>query len=330
MEAVARASARRFDPLKLWSRLGLLLVNVGIWALFAALAGGFLSDFNLFTLLRLTSIQIVIGLAQMVVLAIGDMNLAVGAIGGVVAMFTGAILQLAGLPLELALPLALAFGVLAGIVNGVLIVVTRINSFIITLATAGIFTGLMLIVTKANSYSGLPLSLVSFSGRQVLGLTMISPYVPIMLGVALALFALYRSTRLGREMLAVGANRRAAAMSGIAVSRIVIVAHGLSGGLAAVAGVMTVGLLGTAAPVIGNDWLLASFVAPIVGGTLLSGGIVSVWGTVLGGVLVGTITNGLFLLGVSSFWLNTFFGLVLLAAVWLDRLGRVAAGTETS
>jgi ribose transport system permease protein len=330
MEAITRVSADRFDPLKLWSRLGLLLVNVGFWVLFAALADGFLSDFNLFTLLRLTSIQIVIGLAQMVVLAIGDMNLAVGAIGGVVAMFTGAMLQLVGLPLELALPLGLAFGVLAGVANGVLIVLTRINSFIITLATAGIFTGLMLILTKANSYSALPFSLVSFSGRQVFGLAMISPYVPIMLAVALALFFLYRSTRLGREMLAVGANRRAAAMSGVRVSRIVIVAHGLSGGLAAVAGLMTVGLLGTAAPVIGNDWLLTSFVAPVVGGTLLSGGIVSVWGTVLGGILVGTITNGLFLLGVSSFWLNTFFGLVLLAAVWLDRLGRVAAGTETS
>jgi ribose transport system permease protein len=330
MEAITGVSPARFDPLKLWSRLGLLLVNVGFWALFAALADGFLSDFNLFTLLRLTSIQIVIGLAQMVVLAIGDMNLAVGAIGGVVAMFTGAMLQLVGLPLELALPLGLAVGVLAGVANGVLISLTRINSFIITLATAGIFTGLMLIVTKAHSYSALPFSLVGFSGRQVFGLAMISPYVPIMLAVAVALFFLYRSTRLGREMLAVGANRRAAAMSGVAVSRIVIVTHGLSGGLAALAGLMTVGLLGTAAPVIGNDWLLTSFVAPVVGGTLLSGGIVSVWGTVLGGVLVGTITNGLFLLGVSSFWLNTFFGLVLLAAVWLDRLGRVAAGTETS
>jgi ribose transport system permease protein len=330
MEAITGVSPARFDPLKLWSRLGLLLVNVGFWALFAALADGFLSDFNLFTLLRLTSIQIVIGLAQMVVLAIGDMNLAVGAIGGVVAMFTGAMLQLVGLPLELALPLGLAVGVLAGVANGVLISLTRINSFIITLATAGIFTGLMLILTEAHSYSALPFSWVGFSGRQVFGLAMISPYVPIMLAVAVALFFLYRSTRLGREMLAVGANRRAAAMSGVAVSRIVIVTHGLSGGLAALAGLMTVGLLGTAAPVIGNDWLLTSFVAPVVGGTLLSGGIVSVWGTVLGGVLVGTITNGLFLLGVSSFWLNTFFGLVLLAAVWLDRLGRVAAGTETS
>ena len=329
MEAVARASARRFDPLTLWSRFGLVLVNVTVWTLFAVFAGGFLSDFNLFTLLRLTSIQIMIGLAQMVVLAIGQMNLAVGAIGGAVAMLTGALLQLVGLPLGLAVPLALAFGVALGIVNGLLVVLTRINSFIVTLATAGIFTGLTLILTNGNSYSGLPSSLTTFAGRQFLGVAVISPYVPIMLVVAVALFALYRNTTLGREMLAVGANQRAAAMSGILVWRVVIVAHGLSGALAGVAGVMTVGLLGTATPGIGNDWILTSFVAPVIGGTILTGGIVSVWGTVLGGVLVGTLTNGLLLLGVSSFWLNSFFGVVLLTAVWLARLGRLPEGTET-
>jgi len=193
-------------------------------------------------------------------------------------MFTGALLQTAGLALELALPLGLALGLLAGLGNGVLIVVTRINSFIITLATAGLITGLVLILTEAESYNALPFSLISVSGRQFLGLPMISPYVPIMLGAAALLFVLYRSTTLGREMLAVGANRQAAALSGVSVSRVVLTTHALSGALAGVAGIMTIGQLGTAAPIVGTDWVLASFVAPAIGGTLLSGGVVSVFG----------------------------------------------------
>jgi ribose transport system permease protein len=213
--------------------------------------------------------------------------------------------------------------------NGALIVLTRINSFIITLATGGLFTGLMLILTKANSYNALPFGYISFASKPFLGLPMISWYLPIMLVVAVALFLLYRGTSLGREMLAVGANRQAALMSGVSVGRVVLFTHALSGALAAGAGLLYVGLLGTAAPLIGGDWVLTSFVAPAIGGTLLSGGVVSPFGTVLGGILVATITNGLLLLNISNFWLNAFFGAVLLAAVGLDRLSRVVAGTET-
>jgi ribose transport system permease protein len=329
MEAVARPSFGRLDPLTLWSRFGLLLVNTGFWALLAGFAAGFFTDFNLFTLLRLASIQIMIGFAQMVVLSIGDMNLAVGAIGGAVAIFAGYLMESAALPQEVALPLAVLLGLLLGLANGFVIILTRINSFVITLATAGLFTGLVLILTEAGSFNALPLSFVGFAGRQFLGLSMISPFVPIMGGVAVCLFVLYRSTRVGREMLAVGAHRHAAAMSGVGVPRVVLATHALSGILAGIAGIMLIGLLGTATPIVGTDWVLASFVAPAIGGTLLSGGVVSVWGTVMGGILVGTITNGLLLLNVSNFWLNTFFGAVLLCAVGLDRLSRVAAGTES-
>lgn len=170
-------------------------------------------------------------------------------------------------------------------------------------------------------FSQLPDSFTGFSQLELGGLP-VSPLVLVMLVVALALFFLYRNMSLGREMLAVGANRQAARMSGLSVSRIVLLTHGLSGLLATIAGMMSIAANNTASPGLGSDWVLSSFVSPAIGGTLLSGGLVSVSGTVLGGILVATISSGLLLMNVDNFWLSVFLGVVLLLAVGLDRLTR--------
>ncbi|HEY3194948.1 MAG TPA: ABC transporter permease [Candidatus Dormibacteraeota bacterium] len=305
--------------------LALLIVTAGFWIFFSVAASGFTSDFNLFSLLRFAAIQITIGFAQMVALSIGDMNLAVGAIGGATGMFAGWAMQTLGLPPEVAVLFALAVGLLLGFGNALLITWTRINSFIVTLATASLITGAMLILTHARPFSELPGSFTSFSEMETAGLP-ISPLVLVMLAVAAALFFLYRNLSLGREMLAVGANRQAARMSGLSVDRVVLLTHGLSGALAATAGLMAIAADHTASPSLGSDWLLASFVSPAIGGTLLSGGLVSVPGTVLGGILLATISNGLLLVNIDNFWITVFLGVVLLLAVGLDRLTRAAGG----
>jgi ribose transport system permease protein len=319
----ARLSARPL--LRQVALLALLFITAGFWIFFSAVATGFTSDFNLFALLRFASIQITIGFAQMVVLSIGDMSLAVGAIGGASGMFAGWVMQSLGIPPLAAVPLALAAGLLLGFGNALLIIWTRLNSFIVTLATASLITGAMLIVTHAKPFSNLPDSFTSFSEIEVAGLP-ISPLVLVMLGVGVVLFLLYRNLSLGREMLAVGANRRAARMSGLSVDRVVLLTHGMSGALAATAGLMAIAAQHTASPGLGSDWLLASFVSPAIGGTLLSGGLVSVPGTILGGVLLATISSGLLLMNIDNFWLTVVLGLVLLVAVVLDRLTRKAGG----
>jgi len=305
--------------------LALLFVTAGFWIYFSVAASGFTSDFNLFSLLRFAAIQITIGFAQMVALSIGDLNLAVGAIGGATGMIAGWAMQVLGLPPLVAVVFALAAGMLLGFGNGLLITWTRINSFIVTLATASLITGAMLIVTHADPFSRLPDSFTSFSETEVASLP-VSNLVLVMLAVGVALFFLYRNLSLGREMLAVGANRRAARMSGLSVDRVVLLTHGISGALAAAAGLMAISADHTASPSLGSDWLLASFVAPAIGGTLLSGGLVSVPGTILGGVLLATISNGLLLVGIDNFWITVFLGVVLLLAVVLDRVTRAAGG----
>src|SRR5207245_2088137 len=186
-------------------------------------------------------------------------------------------------------------------------------------------TGAMLIVTHSDPFSRLPDSFTSFSETEVAGLP-VSNLVLVMLAVGVALFFLYRNLSLGREMLAFGANRRAARMSGLSVARLVLLTHGLSGALAATAGLMAIAADHTASPSLGSDWLLASFVAPAIGGTLLSGGLVSVAGTIVGGVLLATISNGLLLVGIDNFSITVFLGAVLLPAAGLGRVTRAPGG----
>jgi ribose transport system permease protein len=109
-------------------------------------------------------------------------------------------------------------------------------------------------------------------------------------------------------------------MSGVPVGRRIIAAHTLSGVLAGVAGLLTVARVGAAMPAVGGqDWLLPSFLGPVLGGAALAGGFVSVCGTMLGAALVTTIRSGLLVMGIGNFWLDLFLGLFLLAAVLLQR-----------
>src|SRR5258708_13759659 len=159
---------------------------------------------------------------------IGDLNLGVGGSGGGIGMLAGWTMQVLGLPPEVAILFGLVAGMLLGFGNALLITWTRINSFIVTLATASLITGAMLIITHSDPFSRLPDSFTSFSETEVAGRP-ISNLVLVTLGVGVALFLLYRNLSLGREMLAVGANPRAARMSGLYVDRLVLPTPGLSG-----------------------------------------------------------------------------------------------------
>lgn len=301
---------------------GLLLLIVVLIAGISIFVPSFLSPFNLFTLTRNLAVDTIIGFSMMVVLALGHMNLAVGAIGACAAMVTGYALEQLGLPVPLAIATALLAGILLGALNGILIVRTGLHSFIITLATASLFFGLMFILTKAEAFRNLP---ADFSGLAKGRVGSFSTFLIVTLAVGAGLVVLFNFSQLGRQMLATGANSIAAELSGVPVNRVIIFAHALSGALAALAGVMVTARLASALPSIGEDWLLPSFLAPLLGGTLLAGGYVSVVGAVLGAVLLSILQNGLILLNVSGFWIQFFLGLTLLAAVGIDRWRSVRA-----
>lgn len=301
---------------------GLLIVIVVLIVGISIFVPSFLSPFNLFTLTRNLGVDTIIGFSMMVVLGLGHMNLSVGAIGACAAMVTGFALEQLGLPIPLAIAAALAAGTFLGALNGILIVRTGLHSFVITLATASLYFGLMFILTKAEAFRNLPADF-SALGKGRIG--SFSSFLAVTVAIAAGLVVLFNFSQLGRQILATGANVVAARLSGVPVNRVIIIAHALSGMLAAVAGVMVTARLAAALPSLGEDWLLPSFLAPLLGGTLLAGGYVSVIGAVLGAILLSILQNGLILLNVSGFWIQFFLGLALLAAVGIDRWRSVHA-----
>jgi ribose transport system permease protein len=301
---------------------GLLIAIVILAAVFSFVTFGFSSKFNVYALSRTIAIDGVIGFSMMVVLVTGGLNLAVGAIGVSAAMATGWAVQVVGLPTLPGLLVGILTGAALGAINGLIVVKTRLHSFIVTLATMSIFFGAMILLTHANAFNALPADLLGFGRLRVFG--RFSPLLVVTLVVGMLLLYLYRYTATGRAILAAGANPRAAELSGLPVERLFVLSHTLSGVLAAIAAILLTIRNGAALPSmagqLGADWLLPAFLAPVLGGTLLTGGAVSVIGTLLGTIFVDVITNGLYMLQVGQFWIQTFLGLVLLGAVLLDRL----------
>lgn len=308
----------------LGNEAGLLLLIVVFAIGFGLFTSGFFSPFNQFTLGRIAAVDVVIGFSMMTVIVTGGLNLAVGAIGVCAAMACGWLIEGVGLPWPLAMLGAFALAAALGFLNGWIVVRSGLHSFIVTLASMSIFFGLMIFLTRAASFRALPPGFAEFGRMKLFG--SVSPFLFVAAAVGLLLILLYRYTPLGREMLAAGARPEAATLSGIRVDRVFILCHALSAVLAAVAALLVVARTGAAIPSmagqLGQDWLLPAFLGPVLGGTLLSGGRVSVTGTFLGAVLVAMLTNGLLLLRVGEFWVQTCLGLLLLLAVLMDLARR--------
>src|SRR5580698_327652 len=312
--------------LLLTNEFGLIALIVIFGAIFALGTPGFGSQFNLFTLGRSMAIDIMIGFSMMVVIVTGGLNLSVGAIGVCAAMTMGWLLERIGLPLPLAGALALG-GVLRA-VNGALIVRSGLHSFIMTLATMSVFFGVMVFISRAQAFRNLPPEISAFGRMRIEGY--VSPLLIVSIVVGLGLMALYRLTPLGRDMLAAGAKAAAAELSGVRVGRIFVICHILSGILAGIAAIMVVARTGAAIPSmagdLGQDWLLPAFLGPVLGGTALAGGRVSVLGAFLGSVLVSELTSGLLQYRIGEFWVQTWLAVLMDLArrSLLARMGSLA------
>ena len=300
---------------------GPLLVTLAAVAIVTALNPAFLSPFNVQILLLAISVNAMVAFSQMIIIAIGQMNLSVGAIGGLAAIAFAGMMEVWGVPWPLAAVLALGIGLLAGLANGLLVATTGISAFIITLATLSIFKGVNLGITEAQPFYEIPAAVKSLGNDTFLGPLpwLVLPCAAVVLGLWYTLDRL----SIGRAILAVGGNAHAAELSGISVGRVTVAAHALSGLLAALAGIMLVGRLQLGQPTIGDDWLILSFAAPVIGGAVLSGGRVSVGGTFFGVVLVAIFTQVLVLFSIDPFLVQIVLGVLILWAVGINRYREV-------
>jgi ribose transport system permease protein len=296
--------------------LGLLLIDLVGMLVLSVVTPSFLSTYNLFVTGRDLSILLLVALAQMIVLSLGQMNLSIGSIGGLVAIIESGLMVRYGVPVPVALATGLLLGIGCGVINGLLVYWTKINSFVLTLGTSYVFAGINLGITHATPFYHIPNEISSF-GQARIGAFPVMAAVTIVLTVLLAAF-LYQVV-LGRQLLAVGGNALAARLSGLPIRRATLTAHATSGFFAAVAGTMLMAQLGQGQPTIGATWVLPSFAGPIIGGAALSGGSAPVLGTVLAMVLISLIDDGLVLVSADPFWVQFLIGALILGAVVVGR-----------
>ena len=288
--------------------------------------GGVLSGGTITAILQFLAVPMMVGLSQMAVLAVGQMNLSVGVLTGFSAMICAWLMVQVGLPAWLAVVCGILVGAGIGLINGLLVVLTRINGFIVTLATMTIIDGLRYGVHGTATYQGYSKGLVAFGQGSVLGIPGVF-VIAVLVAIAIAVF--FRRAALGRQLLASGGNPFAARLSGVSNDRALIVAHVISGLLAGVAGVITVALSGSVNATIGDDLLLPSFAAPIIGGVALAGGVVSVVGTCLAALIIRLVDVAQAQYSINPEWVDLIIGAVVLGAVLITQL-RVVRGRRNS
>lgn len=295
----------------------LLVATVIGGIVMAFLTDKFATEYNLFVVFQQAAAYALIGFSAMVVLSVRDITLAVGGIGSLSAVLFGWLTVGLQVPVTIAALATIVLGVVAGLVNGFIISRSGLSGFVVTLATGAALTGIALGTTKAVAFSGIP-SEWSDLGQGRLGAV---PYIAaVTLLVAAALFVLYRWMPIGRAMLASGGNPEAARLAGVRNDRSLIAAHILSGALASIAALVYVGRLGSAPPDLGGTWILISFAVPIIGGTAIGGGRVSVPGAIIAAVVLSTINDALIILNVSHYGVMFAQGLLILLAVFAGRI----------
>jgi len=298
-----------------------VIIVLGVALLGVTSGGNFFSPVSVRTFFQFLAVPILIGLAQMITISVGQLNLAIGSIGGFAACLAGVMMADLAVPDGLGVLVALAVGAAAGFVNGWLVVVTRINGFIVTLATMTILSGAQYAVVSTRTVSSRNWEVVSGIGRAtVLGI----PVVFLIAVVVAVLVSLaFNHSVGGRRLLASGDNPHAATLAGISNDRSVIVAHAASGLLCGVAAFISLATLSGVNQSVGGDWLLSSFAAPIIGGVSLTGGSVAILGTTLAATVVRLVDSGRAEFQLAPAWVNFVVGAVVLGTVALGRAREV-------
>jgi ribose transport system permease protein len=292
----------------------LVLIIVG-----AVAYPGFRTVDNFRNILTFAAIPCIVALGQTVVVVGRGVDLSVGSMMALSGAIFGR-LYLDGQNFWISFSTAIAIGVLLGMfVNGLLITKVKVSFIIVTLGTLAIFRSLATVLVSGNSL------VIDSAVLDYLANGYIGP-IPVVVVVAASIYivalGLLRGTAYGRALYAVGSNPTAARLAGIPVDRVMIIGYGLCAGLAALAGLLTVGQLGSSQPTAGTGTELISIASVLLGGTRFSGGYGGVTGTVVGVLFLGLLLNLLLIAGVPSFWQGTVSGLVLIAAVAADRSRR--------
>ena len=292
-----------------------ILLAMGIVMSF--LSPVFLTSRNLLNVLLQTSINITVAVGVTMVILTGGIDLGVGSVVALTGVTLGTMLK-ANVPIPLAFLMAVLVGALTGIINGLLVSKGRVPAFVATLGMMSAARGLSLIITGGQSIYVFPKSFLNFFG---VGYLWFIP-MPVVIASVVVIVAQYSlsQTRFGRYVYAIGGNSEAARLAGVKVTLMIVITYMIAGITYAVGGTILTARLNSAQPIAGVGYELDAIAAAVIGGTSLSGGVGTIWGTVLGALIMGVLRNGLNLLNISSYIQQVLIGTVIVGAVLIDRM----------
>ena len=302
-----------------------LMVTIILFSLaVGAIQPRFLAGDTLRIVLLAVPLIMVAALGEMMVLVARHVDLSIGSILGFTAIVAGMIWRdHPDLPILIGVFAAIALGAGLGLVNGLVVTIFRLPSIIVTLGTLSLYRGLLFYVSDARQVDPqyIPRLLIKMSQTSpIFGIPWI---VIVAFAVALATYLFLDHTRLGRQVYAVGSNPVAAPLRGIRSVSITIMVFVVSGALSGLAGVMYASRFGYVNPGITGVGFEFTVIAPVViGGVSINGGAGSVAGTMLGVLLLGTVSVALPILEISGFWQQAIYGAVILVALMIDRAVR--------
>ncbi|MBD3009518.1 substrate-binding domain-containing protein [Streptomyces sp. 5-10] len=299
---------------------GALSALVLLVAAMALLSGDFLTTDNLLNVGVQAAVTAILAFGVTFVIVSAGIDLSVGSVAALSATVLAWSATSQGLPVWFAALLALTTGVACGLVSGALVAFGKLPPFIATLAMLSIGRGLALVISQGSPIA-VPDS-VSGLGDTLGGWLPVPVIVMVVMGLITA--GVLGRTYPGRAMYAIGGNEEAARLSGIRVTRQKLVIYALSGGFAAVAGIVLASRLSSAQPQAAVGYELDAIAAVVIGGASLSGGVGKASGTLIGALILAVLRNGLNLLEVSAFWQQVVIGVVIALAVLLDTVRRRA------
>ncbi|MFZ4283095.1 substrate-binding domain-containing protein [Streptomyces rhizosphaericola] len=305
---------------------GALSALVVLLVAMSLLSGDFLTTQNLLNVGVQAAVTAILAFGVTFVIVSAGIDLSVGSVAALSATVLAWSATSAGVPVVLAVLLAIATGIACGFVNGALISYGKLPPFIATLAMLSIARGLSLVISQGSPIA-FPDS-VSRLGDTLGGWLPVPVLVMIAMGLLTAL--ILGRTFIGRSMYAIGGNEEAARLSGLRVKRQKIVIYALTGLFAAVAGIVLASRLVSAQPQAAQGYELDAIAAVVIGGASLAGGVGKASGTLIGALILAVLRNGLNLLSVSAFWQQVVIGVVIALAVLLDTLRRRAGSGAAS
>ncbi len=290
-----------------------------IFVISCFISPNFFTGYNLTIMLRTLAFIGIVSIGQGLLLLLGDIDLSIGAIAGLCAVICGKLMVELGADPVLSICIAFLAGAAFGAANGFLVTIFNLNALVLTIGMQTAYRGLNLVITKGRTITGVPKGILFLGEGSFLSIPIPALFL---IGVFIVILFLTKKTVYGRNLYAIGNSRETAKMVGIHTQRVRVMAFAICGALAGLAGILMSLRLASAQPSIGEIWVMPSIAAPVIGGIATTGGIGSIVGALIGGAIMGVISNIIVLAGVNLYWQQVLNGCIVVLAIIFDSLSR--------